>query len=157
MLLPRLPPGGRGGVLIHALRWRFHMKRFTMSIALFAFVVALAAPLAFAQGSTPSATPTATPATEPAKAEKAMKTEKAVRHVKAEKAEAATMAKTDINSATKEELMKLPGVGDATADKIIAGRPDKTKGDLSSKKILGSKTYAKIRPLIIASQPSAAK
>jgi DNA uptake protein ComE-like DNA-binding protein len=129
------------------------MKRFTMSIALFAFVVALAAPLAFAQGSTPSATPAA----EPVKAEKAMKTEKAVRHAKAEKTEAATMAKTDINSATKDELMKLPGVGDAIADKIIAGRPYKTKGALSSQKIVGPKAYAKIRPLIIASQPTAAK
>jgi len=132
------------------------MKRFTMSIALFAFVVALAAPLALAQGSTPSATPSATPAAEPAKAEKAMKTEKAVRHAKAEKAEAATTAKTDINSATKEELMKLPGVGDATADKIIAGRPYKTKADLSSKKIVGVKAYAKLRGMIIAKQSETA-
>ena len=134
------------------------MKRFTMMVTLAAFVAALAAPLALAQGSPASA---ATPAAEPAKAapaEKAMKAEKAVRHTKAENVEKATMAKIDINSATKEELMKLPGVGDAIADKIIAGRPYKTKADLSSKKILGSKAYAKIRPMIIATQaPGAAK
>jgi competence protein ComEA len=128
------------------------MKRFTMSIALFAFVVALAAPLALAQGSTPSATP----ASDPAKAEQTMKAEKAARHVKAEKVEKATMAKTDINTATKEELMKLPGVGDAIADKIIAGRPYKTKGDLSSRKIVGVKAYAKLRGMIIAKQSETA-
>jgi len=132
------------------------MKRFTMSIALFAFVVALAAPLALAQGSTPAATPSATPAAEPAKAEKTMHAEKAARHAKAEKAEAATMAKTDINTATKEELMKLPGVGDAIADKIIAGRPYKTKAELSSKKIVGVKAYAKLRGMIIAKQADTA-
>jgi competence protein ComEA len=140
------------------------MKRFTSAVALVAFLAAMAAPLALAQGSStpapapaPSSTPA--PAPEPAKAEKAMKTEKATRHAKAEKAENATMAKIDINSATKEELMKLPGVGDAIADKIIAGRPYKTKGALSTQKILGPKAYAKIRSKIIATQPanSAAK
>ena len=127
------------------------MKRFTMMVTLAAFVAVLAAPLAFAQGSSaPAATPAAAPTA--ATPEKSMHAEKSMRHAKAEKVEKATMAKIDINSATKEELMKLPGVGDATADKIIAGRPYKTKAELSSKKVLGSKSYAKIRPLIIASQ-----
>jgi competence protein ComEA len=129
------------------------MKRFTMSIALVAFLAALAAPLALAQGSTAPAT---TPATPPA----AAPVEKAAKPMHAEKAmhsEKAAVAKIDINSATKEELMKLPGVGDATADKIIAGRPYKTKAELSSKKIVGPKAYAKIRSQIIAKQEGAAK
>ena len=136
------------------------MKRFTMSIALVAFLAALAAPVAFAQGSsTPSSTPA--PVAEGTKAEKAeatkpMKAEKAARHTQAEKAEKATVAKTDINTATKEELMKLPGVGDAIADKIIAGRPYKTKGALATQKILGPKAYAKVRSLIIAKQAEGA-
>ncbi len=140
------------------------MKRFTMSIALVAFVAALAAPLAFAQGSTPSTTPSSSPApvaeqtkAEKSEAAKTMKAEKTVRHAKAEKVENATMAKIDINTATKDELMKLPGVGDAIADKIIAGRPYKTKGALATQKILGPKAYAKIRSQIIAKQAEAAK
>ena len=125
------------------------MKRFTMSIALVAFIAALAAPLALAQGgSTPAATPA--PAAEPAKTVKPM----AAKPMKAEKA---TVAKIDINSASKEDLMKLPGVGDAIADKIIAGRPYKTKGALATQKILGAKAYAKIRTMIIAKQEAAAK
>jgi hypothetical protein len=36
----------------------------------------------------------------------------------------------DINSATKEALMKLPGIGDAYSDKILKGRPYKGKNEL---------------------------
>jgi len=56
----------------------------------------------------------------------------------------------DINTATKEQLMELPGVGEATADKIIAGRPYKMKSELKSKKILPAATYSKISNQIVA-------
>ena len=130
------------------------MKRFTMSIALVAFVAALAAPLAFAQGSTAPATTPAEKAMKVTVAEKNTATaEKAEKKAeKAEKAVKAAPIKIDINSATKEELMTLPGVGDATAEKIIAGRPYKTKGALAANKIVGPKAYAKIRARIIARQ-----
>jgi DNA uptake protein ComE-like DNA-binding protein len=58
----------------------------------------------------------------------------------------------DINSATKEELEALPGIGKARSAAIIAGRPYKGKDDLVNKKVLNAGDYAKIKDLIIAKQ-----
>jgi competence protein ComEA len=64
-------------------------------------------------------------------------------------------AKVDLNSASETELETLPGVGAATAKKIIAGRPYSSASDLS-KAGVSAATIKKITPLVTASGSAAA-
>jgi competence protein ComEA len=64
--------------------------------------------------------------------------------------------KVDINSASAEELQKLPGIGEALSKKIVENRPYKRKDELVQKKVIPGPTYEKIKDHVIAKQSAAA-
>ena len=71
------------------------------------------------------------------------------------KAAATAAGPVDLNSASQKQLEDLPGVGAATAKKIIAGRPYASVADLS-KAGVSAKTIQQITPLVTVGAASAA-
>lgn len=57
--------------------------------------------------------------------------------------------KIHINKASRDELMRLPGVGEATANNIIGGRPYRIPSDLLKVSGIGKKTLEKLKPFLI--------
>jgi competence protein ComEA len=58
----------------------------------------------------------------------------------------------DINSASKEQLMALPGIDESLAQKIIDSRPYKKKTELKKRKIVPESVYKQIADRITAAQ-----
>ena len=56
----------------------------------------------------------------------------------------------DLNIATKEQLLSLPSVTEAEADRVIAGRPYNEPGELVTRRILSKTEYGKIADRVTA-------
>lgn len=94
-------------------------------------------------------------ASKPSASDKADKKSKSTDEKPSASSTANSGGKVDLNSASEKEIEDLPGVGPATAKKIIAARPYSSVSDLS-KAGLSAKKIEKISPMATVSGSSAA-
>jgi DNA uptake protein ComE-like DNA-binding protein len=56
----------------------------------------------------------------------------------------------DVNTASKDQLVSLPGMSSQGADRIIAGRPYSSASQLVSRRIISEPEYDKIKDQVTA-------
>src|SRR3954464_6511858 len=61
----------------------------------------------------------------------------------------------DLNSASRDDLMTLEGIGEVKADAIIRSRPFKAKTELVERRIVPEALYEKIADKVFARPPPA--
>jgi DNA uptake protein ComE-like DNA-binding protein len=130
------------------------MIRKTQIHTLSAFAIAIMLPVA-AFAATGTAKSSATPAPKAA-ATNAMAATSTSHHPAHLASKTKRAPAVDINSASKDDLMKLPGITDELAQKIIDSRPYKTKTELTKKNVLTKAEYTKVRGHVIAKQEAKA-
>ena len=62
----------------------------------------------------------------------------------------------DLNTASRDDLMTLDGIGEVRADAIIRSRPFKAKTDLVERRLIPESLYDKIADKVMARPPPAA-
>jgi DNA uptake protein ComE-like DNA-binding protein len=62
----------------------------------------------------------------------------------------------DLNSASRDDLMSLDGIGEVRADAIIRARPFKAKTELVERRLIPEALYEKIADKVMARPPPAA-
>src|SRR5829696_766245 len=62
----------------------------------------------------------------------------------------------DLNSASRDDLMTLEGIGEVRADAIIRARPFKAKTDLVERRLIPEALYDKIADKVMARPPPGA-
>jgi hypothetical protein len=122
-----------------------------LAVALTTAVLALIAGQSMASDAPASVPNPAASATKASKANASTSQKSSVAKQKSTKRNASTKVKeVDINTASKDELMKLPGIGDSEAAKIIAARPYGSKSWLMTHNVLSQDKYQAISSLVAA-------
>lgn len=66
-------------------------------------------------------------------------------------------APIDINSASRAQLKTLPGIGEVEADRILSGRPYRSKADLATREVIATGVYLSLKNRVIAVQAAPPK